>query len=51
MKRQSGYDPIKIAANEIAGNFACSSEFPVETEFRVRREKLQFDYDDVVEGN
>ncbi|KAF2886394.1 hypothetical protein ILUMI_19779 [Ignelater luminosus] len=47
--RQSGYDQMKIAANEIAGNLECRTEFPTETEVRARRKKRQFDYEEAVD--
>jgi hypothetical protein len=47
--RQSGYDQMKIAANEIAENLECSTEFPSETEVRARRKKRQFDYEEAVD--
>uniref|UniRef100_A0A0B7BWH0 Uncharacterized protein n=1 Tax=Arion vulgaris TaxID=1028688 RepID=A0A0B7BWH0_9EUPU len=45
---QSGYDQMKMAANEIAENFECRTEFPAETEVRARNKKRQFDYEEVV---
>jgi hypothetical protein len=47
--RQSGYDQMKIAANEIAENLQCSTEFPAKTEVRARRKKRQFDYEETDE--
>ncbi|KAF2879728.1 hypothetical protein ILUMI_26446 [Ignelater luminosus] len=47
--RQSEYDQMKIAANEIAENLECSTEFPAETEVRARRKKRQFDYEEAVD--
>ncbi|KAF2905989.1 hypothetical protein ILUMI_00187 [Ignelater luminosus] len=47
--RQSGYDQMKTAANEIEENLECSTEFPVETEVRARRKKRQFDYEEAVD--
>jgi hypothetical protein len=47
--RQSGYDQLKIAANEIAENLQCSTEFPAKTEVRARRKKRQFDYEETDE--
>ena len=34
--RQSGYEEMKNAANEIAENIECSAEYPSETEVRAR---------------
>ncbi|KAF2902821.1 hypothetical protein ILUMI_03365 [Ignelater luminosus] len=40
---------MKIAANVIAENLECSTEFPTETEVRARRKKHQFDYEEAVD--
>ncbi|CAG9761408.1 unnamed protein product [Ceutorhynchus assimilis] len=47
--RQFGYEQMKIAANDIAGDLECTIEFPIETEVRARRKKRQFDYEAVDE--
>ncbi|KAK4886341.1 hypothetical protein RN001_002612 [Aquatica leii] len=41
---QSGYDQMKITANEIAER-DCATEFPTESEVRPRRKKRLFDYE------
>ena len=47
---QSGYDQIKIAANEIAENLECSTGFPSDTIDRARRKTCLFDYKETVDG-
>lgn len=37
---QSGYDHMKIAANEIAEILECSTQFSAETEVRTRRKNI-----------
>ncbi|KAK4885651.1 hypothetical protein RN001_001922 [Aquatica leii] len=43
--RLSGYDQMKITANEIAESLKCATEFPTESEVRPRRKKRLFDYE------
>ncbi|KAF2884652.1 hypothetical protein ILUMI_21512 [Ignelater luminosus] len=40
---------MKIAANVIAENLECSTEFSTETEVRARKKKHQFDYEEAVD--
>ena len=47
--RQSGYDQMKIAANEIAENLDCSTEFPAEMEVRARKKRRLFEYEEAVD--
>lgn len=41
--RQLGFEQMRIAANEIAENLECSTDFPTESEVRARKKKRQFD--------
>lgn len=40
---------MKIAANEIAENLECSTNFPAVTEVRTRRKKRQLGYEEAVD--